>query len=305
MKKQVALLAVSTAVAFCSIPSGVYADVTSPSIKDRGKKYTEERPNTTYYGTGIGARAMEASELRFECERALQDGRVEEALVKSRKAVQLDPGDPGGHLFLARAMTRKLNMAKGEVDEKLLTEVMTEWKMLWQHDADAGEQLEAKMSYMRMLRIAKGLAKQRQLEDKARQRAREEIARQREEQREENGHQAVAGKYQPKKSPKVVDEDDAPTQTGDGKLSDASTDKSDNSSFITKAENAPEPTKKVDAPKKTAAATRVTTKVKNPLAPLTFGAHAEDGPDPIKKEEEEFSIVKQLASKKSKKFLLF
>lgn len=152
----------------------VYADAISPEIKDKGNVYSKEKPNRSYYGTGIAARAMEAMELRFEVERLVQDGEFEEAIPKAKKACQLDPGDPQCHLLLARALTRKFYTKEGPIDEKLLRECLAEWLMLWHHDADQSEQLEAKLEARKMLKIAAALDKRKRLEYEAKLVARRE-----------------------------------------------------------------------------------------------------------------------------------
>lgn len=183
MKKAVLLLVAPGLVA-ATISSGapVYADSISPAIRSSGKTYSKEAPDSAFYGTGIGGRAMEASALRFEIERLLQDAEWDKAIAKARKACQLDPGDPESHLFLARGLTKKLQTTNGAVDEKVLAEAMAEWKLIWLHDADQTEQTEGKFNYMRMLRISRALAKQKKIEmaerDKAKQALAEERAKQ-------------------------------------------------------------------------------------------------------------------------------
>lgn len=152
------------------------ADVTSPSIKDKGKKYTHEKPNSSYYGTGSAGRLVEASELRIHIDDLLAAGDWEKAVPKARKAVQLDPGDPYGHLLLARAMTMKLYQSKGEVDEKLLIECMHEWAMIRRHDADPTEQWEAGTQYKKLQKIAKALEKQKKEKEKEKEGRNEETA---------------------------------------------------------------------------------------------------------------------------------
>lgn len=137
------------------------ADVTSPSIKDRGKKYSTEKPLTNYYGSGSSGRLVEASELRMVIEDLLAAGEFEKAIPKAKKAVQLDPGDPAGHLFLAKAMTAKFYSQKGEIDEKLLAECAREWNMIRYHDADPTEQWEAGNEAKKLAKIAKALDKEK------------------------------------------------------------------------------------------------------------------------------------------------
>ena len=142
--------------------SGIFvaasADTISPNITSGGKVYSEERPNREFFGSGMSGRLSEASHLRFSGEQALDDGDLPLALKKLSKAVQLDPGDPTGHLMYARAMTSKINRAlkKGEaVDAELLTDCIDEWKLIWRHDVDSSEQAEAKAQGRRLARIAK------------------------------------------------------------------------------------------------------------------------------------------------------
>jgi len=187
--------AIATTSAF-ALP--VYADVISPEIKDKGNVYSKEKANTSYYGNGIAGRANEAMELRFEVERMLQDGEFEEAIPKAKKACQLDPGDPQCHLLLARAITRKFYTKEGPIDEKLLRECLAEWLLLWHHDADQSEQIEAKMEARRMLRIAKVLDKKKRAEFEAKLAAREAAAKVRA--KEEAAAQKAAAKAERQKS---------------------------------------------------------------------------------------------------------
>lgn len=137
------------------------ADVTSPMIKDRGRKYTEEKPLTTYYGTGAAGRMTEASELRFQAESLFTAGEWEKAIPVAKKAVQFDAGDPMGHLILARALTQKFYQQKGAIDEKLLAECLREWQLIRYHDADPTEQWEAGNNAKRLIKIARALEKEK------------------------------------------------------------------------------------------------------------------------------------------------
>ena len=62
----------ATLVSFVVIPAYLFApanaDSISPGIRDSGRSYSDELPNTEWYGTGIGGIATEASVLRFEAE---------------------------------------------------------------------------------------------------------------------------------------------------------------------------------------------------------------------------------------------
>jgi hypothetical protein len=144
----------------------VKADVTSPEIKDRGKRYTPEKPLINYYGTGSSARLTEASELRLAVEDLIAGGEWEAAIPKAKKAVQLDPGDPSGHLFLARVLTMKFYETKGKVDEKLLAECVREWQLIRYHDADPNEQWEAGQQVKKLMKIAKTLEKEKMAMEK-------------------------------------------------------------------------------------------------------------------------------------------
>lgn len=142
--------------------SGIFAaasaDTISPNITSGGKVYSEERPNKEFFGSGMSGRLSEASHLRFTGEQALDDGDLPLALKKLSKAVQLDPGDPTGHVMYARAMTTKINrtLKKGEkVDADLLDDCIAEWKLIWRHDVDSSEQAEAKAQARRLVQIAK------------------------------------------------------------------------------------------------------------------------------------------------------
>jgi len=130
----------------------------SPNITSGGKVYSEERPNKEFFGSGMSGRLSEASYLRFSGEQAMDDGDLPLALKKLGKAVQLDPGDPTGHMMYARAMTSKINRAlrKNEhIDEELISDCIEEWTLIWRHDADTSEQAEAKAQARRLARIAK------------------------------------------------------------------------------------------------------------------------------------------------------
>ncbi len=156
------------------MPLNVMADVTSPSIKDQGKRYTNEKPLTSYYGTGSSGRLVEASELRMVVDDMIAAGEFEKAIPKAKKAVQLDPADPAGHLYLARALTQKFYQSKGEIDEKLLAECVREWEIIRRHDADPTEQWEAGNQSKKLVKIAKALEKDKLRKEKERIREKEE-----------------------------------------------------------------------------------------------------------------------------------
>ena len=154
------MAALAMLIASMSTPFA-FADVTSPMVKDRGRKYTEEKPQTTYYGSGAAGRMTEASELRYHAESLLSAGEWEKAIPIIKRAVQFDAGDPSGHLILARALTQKFYHTKGAIDEKLLTEALREWQLIRYHDADPTEQWEAGMAAKKLIRVAKALEKQK------------------------------------------------------------------------------------------------------------------------------------------------
>src|SRR6188472_3638179 len=113
--KQIGLVVMAlTTTSVNALP--VYADAISPQIRNTGKVYSKEKPDTGMFGTGIGGRAMESMNLRFEVERLLQDGEIEPAILKAKKACQLDPSAPECHLLLARALTKKFYGKEGPVD---------------------------------------------------------------------------------------------------------------------------------------------------------------------------------------------
>lgn len=135
-----------------------FADSISPSIKDEHKTYSKETPDYAYFGNGPGASLTEASMLRFQAEQSMNEGNYEDALKKLGKAVQFDPGDPEGHLMYARALTSKFYSQK-DVDPELLHKCLDEWRLLWHHDADASEQMEAKFNTRKLTRVAKAYEK--------------------------------------------------------------------------------------------------------------------------------------------------
>ena len=165
-----ATLALSIALALglsvALAPQQAAADSISPGVTDTGAVYSKEKPNTSYFGTGIGGRLAEASQLRFKGERMLDDGHFDDAVNVLGKAVQLEPGYPEGHVLLARALTGKLKTLKPEeFDWKLHARCMAEWKMLAIHDADLTEQLEAKSNMALLKRYAKAMKRREQDKD--------------------------------------------------------------------------------------------------------------------------------------------
>ena len=137
------------------------ADAISPHVSDRGRVYSNEPPNSSFYGSGMSGRLSEASALRFDGERALHDDNIDEAVRKLGKSVQLDPGYPSGHVLYARAITAKFYSNHEAIDEALLHRCIDEWKLVWHHDADQFEQEEAKGQARKLMRIARALEKKK------------------------------------------------------------------------------------------------------------------------------------------------
>jgi hypothetical protein len=141
-----------------------HADAISPSIKETSANYSDEKPNSTFYGTGIAGRMSEASALRFQGEQDTHEGTYDSAIRKLAKAVQLDPGDPSGHLLYARALSAKIK--SGKVTEKELDTALREWRLLWHHDSDQNEQFEAHMEARHLGKVAKALERRLKSEQK-------------------------------------------------------------------------------------------------------------------------------------------
>ncbi len=131
------------------------ADSISPNIGDTGKVYSTETSDSAYFGGGIGGRLSEASHLRFKGDHFISINDFDSAITVLLKAVQLEPGYPEGHLLLARAMTAKIKRSKDAFDWELFNHCMDEWKMLSKHDADFGEQLEARSNMATLKKLAK------------------------------------------------------------------------------------------------------------------------------------------------------
>lgn len=151
-------------------PIDVMADTISPHVNDDGTVYSTEAPNTSFFGTGISGRMNEASTLRFSGEQDLADLKYDDAIRKLGKAIQLDPGDPEGHMQYARAMTAKilksLKSKNQTVDSDLIDRCRAEWKMLARHDADMLNQYEAGTNLRRMNKIAKAMKKAEKIAQK-------------------------------------------------------------------------------------------------------------------------------------------
>jgi hypothetical protein len=138
------------------------ADVISPSIGSENggedENYSNEPSNVAFFGKGVSGRMSEASYKRFAGEQGLLEGKFEEAYKNLSKAVQLDPGDPTGHVMLARAMTGMLRKQKiADLDRDLLAKTIKEWKLIARHDADLTEQLEAGANLRKLGKVVKVL----------------------------------------------------------------------------------------------------------------------------------------------------
>jgi len=162
MKERKILLFILIALAAVAAPSLIpakpaEADVISPSINDdEATSYSREPANAAFFGKGVSGRMSEASYMRFGGEQALLEGDFKEAYRKLSKAVQFDPGDPTGHVMLARAMTGILRKAKNtEIDRDFLMRTMREWKQIQRHDADQTEQFEARDNLRKLARVVK------------------------------------------------------------------------------------------------------------------------------------------------------
>src|ERR1700722_8789614 len=142
------------------------ADAISPAITGGGRAYSNEEPNSSFYGTGVAGRLAEASALRFEGEQETVGGNFDSAMPKLAKAVQLDPADPSGHLLYAHSMTGKINSSSENPDPTMLNLAIHEWKLLWRHDADLSEQQEARQQAGALMKMARRIARE---EEKARQ----------------------------------------------------------------------------------------------------------------------------------------
>jgi tetratricopeptide (TPR) repeat protein len=137
------------------------ADAISPAITGDGKQYSKDVANSAFFGTGISGRFTEASQLRFDGEQETATANYDVAVKKLNKAVQLDPADPTGHLLLARALTAKVRSSRVP-DPEALTQAISEWKLIWHHDADLLEQVEGRREAQSLTRMAKALAKQKE-----------------------------------------------------------------------------------------------------------------------------------------------
>jgi len=152
-------LSISLACLYAASVLPCLADAISPGIGKTGDVYSHEKPNTAYFGNGVAGRLTEASHLRFEGEQDTHDRRYDSAIRKLAKAVQLDPGDPTGHIMYARAITSRIMSAK-TIDPADLKTALQEWRLIWRHDADLLEQYEARGQVKRLTKIAKALDKE-------------------------------------------------------------------------------------------------------------------------------------------------
>ena len=155
-----ALAATFAVTANCHV---AIADTISPQINDDdATSYSREPANAAFFGKGISGRMSEASYMRFGGEQALVEGNFKEAYRKLSKAVQFDPGDPTGHVLLARSMTGILRKSKDtEIDKALLDRTIREWKMIERHDVDISEQFEARANLRKLSKVVK-LLKERE-----------------------------------------------------------------------------------------------------------------------------------------------
>lgn len=155
-----ALSSVAGAILSCQ---AAQADTISPQINDDdATSYSREPANAAFFGKGISGRMSEASYMRFGGEQALVEGNFKEAYRKLSKAVQFDPGDPTGHVLLARSMTGILRKSKDtEIDKALLDRTIREWKMIERHDVDITEQFEARANLRKLAKVVK-LLKERE-----------------------------------------------------------------------------------------------------------------------------------------------
>ena len=162
--QKTALLALLMVVNTTITIESALADSISPHVDGNGQQYSGEPVNAAFFGTGPAAYLTEASQLRFQGAEDIRNGKPEQAMRKLAKAVQLDPGDPNGHLLYARALSAKIKISPADASSlPLVYKALDEWKMLWHHDADSFEQSEAKGEAKRLNRIAKAIIKQEQV----------------------------------------------------------------------------------------------------------------------------------------------
>jgi hypothetical protein len=138
----------------------VIADSISPGIRDDGQSYSNEEANSSYYGDGEAGRLSEASELRFQGDKSIHNGKLDLAMRQLAKAVQLEPGDPQGHLLYARAISAKIYRSDSAPSLVLVNKGIDEWKLIWRHDADSFDQSEARKEAKKLVHLSKVLLKQ-------------------------------------------------------------------------------------------------------------------------------------------------
>jgi len=138
------------------------ADAISPAITGDGKQYSKDLANSAYFGSGISGRLTEASTLRFEGEQETASGNHDVAIKKLRKAVQLDPADPTGHILYARALSAKVRSSQSP-DPSLIAQAIEEWKLIWHHDADLLEQVEGRRESRALSKLAKSVSSKKML----------------------------------------------------------------------------------------------------------------------------------------------
>ena len=155
-KAIIVLICTTGTISFCSCAA--WADAISPNIHETDKVYSKEKPNAAYFGSGIAGRLTEASRLRFEGEHYTIEGEFDKAIEVLRKAVQLDEGDPQGHVLLARAMTKAIRRSNAnEPDKKLISQCIQEWSLIDKHDADHTHQFEARKNLRALKALSKGI----------------------------------------------------------------------------------------------------------------------------------------------------
>lgn len=157
--KKISPIVVSLLVMVLPLP--VLADAISPNIDREEEVYSHEAPNAAFFGKGASGRMTEASYLRFTAEQALLERRYKDAYRATSKAVQLDPGDPTGHVMLARSLSGMLRTKSGAIDEELLARTIKEWRLIAMHDVDLTEQLEAKGNLKKLNKLAKAIKQQK------------------------------------------------------------------------------------------------------------------------------------------------
>jgi hypothetical protein len=136
------------------------ADSISPGIRDEGQAYSDEEANSSFYGDGEAGRLSEASALRFQGEKSIHNGKLDLAIRQLAKAVQLEPGDPQGHLLYARAISAKITRSGSAPSLVLVNKGIDEWKLIWHHDADPFDQAEGRKQAKKLMQLAKVLLKQ-------------------------------------------------------------------------------------------------------------------------------------------------